>query len=53
MPRMSSVGLKKDWQRFDIPWSEFAFDGHDMQAVLFCGPDKGTSEFQLDEITLH
>jgi imidazolonepropionase-like amidohydrolase len=53
MPRMSSVAVTKAWQRFEIPWSEFAFDGRDMKAVLFCGPDKGTSEFQLDEITLH
>lgn len=52
IPRMTTVHAGADWTAITLPWSTFNVDGKDVQAVLFCGPEKGTVDFAIDELRL-
>jgi imidazolonepropionase-like amidohydrolase len=52
IPRITGVHAGADWTELNVPWSAFSVDGKDVQAVLFCGPDKGAVDFAIDEVRL-
>jgi imidazolonepropionase-like amidohydrolase len=52
IPRITTVHAGVDWTAITVPWSAFSLDGKDVQAVLFCGPDKGAVDFAIDEVRL-
>jgi hypothetical protein len=52
IPRMTTVHAGADWTELTVRWSDFAFDGKDVQAILFGGPGSGAADFQIDELKL-
>jgi hypothetical protein len=52
IPHLSTVHAGADWTELTARWSDFGFDGKDIQAILFGGPGTGTAEFQIDELRL-
>ena len=47
IPRMTTVHAGPDWTEISVKWSDFGFDGKDVQAILFGGPDSGTADFWI------
>jgi imidazolonepropionase-like amidohydrolase len=52
IPRQTNVHAGADWTLITVPWSAFTVNGTDVQMILFCGPDKGTADFAIDEVKL-
>jgi hypothetical protein len=52
IPHITTVHAGPDWTELTVRWSDFGFDGKDIQAILFGGPATGTAEFQIDELKL-
>jgi imidazolonepropionase-like amidohydrolase len=52
IPHQTTVHAGADWTPITVPWRAFSVDGKDVQMVLFCGPDKGTVDFAIDEVRL-
>ena len=52
IPRTMTVHAGADWTEITLRWSDFKFDGKDMQALLFGGPPAATADFQIDELRL-
>jgi hypothetical protein len=52
IPRMTTIHAGAAWTEITLPWSTFNVDGKDVQAVLFCGSDKGAVDFAIDEVRL-
>jgi len=52
IPRMTTVHAGAEWTEVTLPWSTFSVDGKDVQAFLFCGPEKGVADFAIDEVRL-
>jgi hypothetical protein len=50
IPRIKNVHAGADWTEISVPWSDFGFDGKDVQAILFGGPASGAADFQIDEL---
>jgi imidazolonepropionase-like amidohydrolase len=50
IPRMKTVHADADWTEITVHWSDFGFDGKDVQAILFGGPASGAADFQIDEL---
>lgn len=52
IPRLTTVHAGPAWTEITLPWPAFNVDGKDVQAVLFCGLDKGAVDFAIDEVRL-
>ncbi|MBV8546196.1 MAG: amidohydrolase family protein [Acidobacteria bacterium] len=52
IPRQTTVHAGADWTAITLPWIAFNTDGKDVQMLVFCGPDKGTVDFAIDELRL-
>jgi imidazolonepropionase-like amidohydrolase len=52
IPHVTTVHAGPDWTPISIAWSDLGVDGKDVQAILFCGPGTGTTDFQIDEVRL-
>ncbi|HYS55098.1 MAG TPA: amidohydrolase family protein [Thermoanaerobaculia bacterium] len=52
IPRMTTVHAGPEWTEISVKWSDFGFDGKDVQAILFGGPPSGTADFRIDELRL-
>jgi imidazolonepropionase-like amidohydrolase len=52
IPRLTTVHAGADWTEITLPWTAFNVDGKDVQAILFCGPEKRAVDFGIDEVGL-
>ncbi|HEX9501895.1 MAG TPA: amidohydrolase family protein, partial [Thermoanaerobaculia bacterium] len=52
IPHMTTVHAGPEWTEITARWSDFGFDGKDIQAIHFAGPGSGTADFQIDELRL-
>jgi len=52
IPRSTTVHAGADWTEISVRWSDFGFDGKDVQAIFFGGPGSGAADFQIDELRL-
>ncbi len=52
IPRLTTAHAGAGWTEITLPWSAFNADGKDVQALLICGPEKGTVDFVVDEVRL-
>ena len=52
IPRTKIVHAGPEWTEIPLRWSDFGFDGKDVEAILFGGPATGIADFQIDELRL-